>query len=39
VGGLLENLSMVVGLKAIALLALAIYLGSLQAGLRRPAPQ
>ncbi len=39
VGGLLENLSMVIGLKAIALLALAIYLGSLQAGLRRaPAP-
>ena len=37
VGGLLENLSMIVGLKAIALLALAIYLGSLQAGLRRPA--
>jgi hypothetical protein len=30
---------MVVGLKAIALLALAIYLGSMQAGLRRPAAQ
>jgi hypothetical protein len=28
-GGLLENLSMIVGLKAIVLLALAIYLGSL----------
>ncbi len=37
VGGLLENMSMVVGLKAIALLALAIYLGSLQAALRRRA--
>ncbi len=35
VGGLLENLSMIVGLKAVALLALAIYLGSMQAGLRR----
>jgi hypothetical protein len=39
VGGLLENLSMVVGLKAIALLALAMYLGSLQAGLRRAPAQ
>jgi hypothetical protein len=39
VGGLLENLSMVVGLKAIALLALAIYLGSMQAGLRRAPAQ
>jgi hypothetical protein len=35
VGGLLENLSMMIGLKAIGLLALAIYLGSMQAGLRR----
>jgi hypothetical protein len=33
-GGLLENLSMLVGLKAIVLLALAIYLGSLHAALR-----
>jgi len=38
VGGLLENLSMLIGLKAIGLLALAIYLGSLQAAMRR-APQ
>lgn len=37
-GGLLENLSMVLGLKAIVLLALAIYLGSLHSALRRPAP-
>jgi len=35
VGGLLENLSMMIGLKAIGLLALAIYLGSMQAGIRR----
>ena len=34
-GGLLENLSMVIGLKAVVLLALVIYLGSFQAGLRR----
>ncbi len=33
-GGLLENLSMIVGLKAIVLLALAIYLGSLYSGLK-----
>jgi hypothetical protein len=33
-GGLLENLSMIVGLKAIVLLALAIYLGSLYTALR-----
>jgi hypothetical protein len=40
VGGLLENLSMLIGLKAIGLLALAIYLGSLQAAMRRaPQPQ
>jgi hypothetical protein len=37
VGGLLENLSMLVGLKAIGLLALAIYLGSLQVAMRRAA--
>jgi hypothetical protein len=36
VGGLLENLSMLIGLKAIGLLALAIYLGSLQVAIRRP---
>jgi len=36
-GGLLENLSMVIGLKAIVLLALVIYLGSWQAGMRREA--
>ncbi|HZZ90983.1 MAG TPA: class I SAM-dependent methyltransferase [Usitatibacter sp.] len=34
-GGLLENMSMVLGLKAIVLIALVIYLGSLQAGVRR----
>jgi hypothetical protein len=33
-GGLLENLSMIVGLKAIVLLALAIYLGSLYTALK-----
>lgn len=38
VGGLLENLSMLVGLKAIVLLALLMYLGSMQAGLRRAQP-
>jgi hypothetical protein len=44
VGGLLENLSMMIGLKAIGLLALAIYLWSLyvairgQAGTRSSAP-
>lgn len=40
VGGLLENLAMVVGLKALLLLALAMYLASLQAAIRgaaRPA--
>jgi hypothetical protein len=37
-GGLLENLSMIVGLKALVLLALAIYLGSLYAGLRSSKP-
>ena len=37
VGGLLENLSMLIGLKAIGLLALAIYLSSLQVAMRRPA--
>jgi hypothetical protein len=37
VGGLLENLSMLIGLKAIGLLALAIYLGSLQVAIRRPS--
>jgi hypothetical protein len=36
-GGLLENLSMIVGLKAIVLLALAIYVGSLYAALRARA--
>ena len=35
VGGLLENLSMVTGLKAIVLIALAIYLASMQVALRR----
>lgn len=35
VGGLLENLSMVAGLKAVVLLALAIYLASMQAAIRR----
>jgi len=40
VGGLLENLSMLIGLKAIGLLALAIYLGSLHMAMRRaPQPQ
>jgi len=40
VGGLLENLSMLIGLKAISLLALAIYLGSMQAAMRRaPKPR
>jgi len=38
VGGLLENLSMLTGLKAIGLLALAIYLGSLYAGVRSNKP-
>ncbi len=33
-GGLLENLSMVVGLRAVVLFALAIYLASLHAGLK-----
>ncbi len=33
-GGLLENLSMIVGLRAIVLLALVIYLASLQVALR-----
>lgn len=40
-GGLLENLSMIVGLKALVLLALAIYLGSLYSAVRKgeaPAP-
>ncbi len=36
-GGLLENLSMLVGLKAIVLLALVFYLGSLQVTMRRAA--
>jgi hypothetical protein len=36
-GGLLENLSMIVGLKAIVLLALAIYLGSLYTALKARA--
>jgi len=36
-GGLLENLSMIVGLKAIVLLALAIYLGSLYTALKMRA--
>jgi SAM-dependent methyltransferase len=36
-GGLLENLSMLVGLKAIVLLALVFYLGSLQVAMRRGA--
>jgi hypothetical protein len=35
VGGLLENLTMVAGLKAVVLLALAIYLASMQSALRR----
>jgi len=34
VGGLLENLSMVVGLKAVVLLALAFYLVSMLAAMR-----
>ena len=34
VGGLLENLSMLVGLKAIVLIALALYLASMQVALR-----
>jgi hypothetical protein len=33
-GGLLENLSMLVGLRAVVLFALALYLASLQAGRR-----
>jgi hypothetical protein len=37
VGGLLENLSMLVGLKAVVLLALVFYLGSLQVAVRHPA--
>jgi hypothetical protein len=37
VGGLLENLSMLVGLKAIVLLALAFYLLSMFVAVRRPA--
>ena len=37
VGGLLENLSMMIGLKAIGLLALVIYLVSLQVSLRGKA--
>lgn len=37
VGGLLENLSMMIGLKAIGLLALVIYLASLQVALRGKA--
>ena len=37
VGGLLENLSMMIGLKAIGLLALVIYLVSLQVALRGKA--
>ena len=37
VGGLLENLSMAVGLKAVVLLALAMYLASLQVAVRREA--
>jgi len=39
VGGLLENLSMVVGLRAIVLFALAFYLLSMLVALRRPAAQ
>jgi spermidine synthase len=35
VGGLLENLSMLIGLKAVGLLALAIYLASLQVAIWR----
>ncbi|HUL95058.1 MAG TPA: hypothetical protein VLT89_03545 [Usitatibacter sp.] len=38
-GGLLENLSMVAGLRAIVLLALVLYLGSMQAALRARGPQ
>jgi hypothetical protein len=38
VGGLLENLSMLVGLKAVVLLALAFYLVSLRVATRRAAP-
>lgn len=34
-GGILENLSMMIGLKALVLLALAIYLGSLYAAVRK----
>ena len=34
-GGILENLSMIVGLKALVLLALAIYLGSLYVVMKR----
>jgi hypothetical protein len=37
-GGLLENLSMIVGLKAVVLFALAIYLASLRAGMRTAPP-
>ena len=37
-GGLLENLSMAAGLKAVVLLALAIYLGSMQIAARRAKP-
>lgn len=36
-GGLLENLSMVAGLKAVVLLALALYIASMQVALRRAA--
>jgi hypothetical protein len=39
VGGLLENLSMVIGLKAIGLLALAMYFGSAIARARGQRPQ
>ncbi|MFZ3323759.1 MAG: hypothetical protein WA190_15410 [Usitatibacter sp.] len=38
VGGLLENLSMLVGLKAIVLLALAFYLFSMFVAMRRKVP-
>jgi len=38
VGGLLENLSMVVGLKAVVLLALVFYLFSMLAAVRRALP-
>ncbi len=37
-GGVLENLSMIVGLKAILLLALAIYLGSLYTAMKTRTP-